>query len=251
MVPRDNAGEAALVGGLDVIPVGTVRELAAFLGGDGPPAAERLDARDWLAADPPEGEDFAQLRGHRALKHALEVAAAGNHNVLMMGPPGSGKSMAARRLPSIMPPLSFGDALEVTRIHSVAGVLGPAPLVQRRPFRAPHHSISAAGSRRRWRAAVPGRGQPRAARRAVPRRAVGVRAARARGAAPTARGGLRAGHAGAAHGQLSGSVPARRRNQSVSVRIPGRPAASNAAATRRSRPATGRASAGRCWTGST
>ncbi len=145
VVPSDNAGEAALVGGLDVVPVGTVRELAAFLGGDGPPVAERLDARDWLATDPPEGEDFAQLRGHRALKHALEVAAAGNHNVLMMGPPGSGKSMAARRLPSIMPPLSFGDALEVTRIHSVAGVLGPAPLVQRRPFRAPHHSISAPG----------------------------------------------------------------------------------------------------------
>jgi len=145
VVPPDNAGEAALVGGLDVVPVGTVRELAAFLAGDGPPVAERLDARDWLAADPPEGEDFAQLRGHRALKHALEVAAAGNHNVLMMGPPGSGKSMAARRLPSIMPPLSFGDALEVTRIHSVAGVLGPAPLVQRRPFRAPHHSISAPG----------------------------------------------------------------------------------------------------------
>jgi magnesium chelatase family protein len=145
VVPTDSACEAALVGTLEVVPVGTVRELAAFLAGEGPPAAERLDPREWLAAEPDEGEDFAQLRGHRALKRALEVAAAGGHNVLMMGPPGSGKSMAARRVPSIMPPLELDDALEVTRIHSVAGVLGAAPLVQRRPFRAPHHSISAAG----------------------------------------------------------------------------------------------------------
>ena len=145
VVPRESAPEAALVVGVEVVPVGTLSELAAFLAGEGPAAAERLDAREWLAAEPAEAEDFAQLRGHRALKHALEVAAAGGHNVLMMGPPGSGKSMAARRLPSIMPPLPLADALEVTRIHSVAGVLGAAPLVQRRPFRAPHHSISAAG----------------------------------------------------------------------------------------------------------
>jgi magnesium chelatase family protein len=145
VVPRESAREAALVGDMEVVPVATVSELAAFLAGEGPPAAERVDPRRWLATEPPQGEDFAQVRGHRALKHALEVAAAGGHNVLMMGPPGSGKSMAARRLPSIMPPLTLPEALEVTRIHSVAGVLGGAPLVQRRPFRAPHHSISAAG----------------------------------------------------------------------------------------------------------
>jgi magnesium chelatase family protein len=145
VVPPESAREAALVDGLEVIPVGTVRELAGFLAGEGPAAAERLDPAEWLQIEPDVDEDFAQLRGHRALKRALEVAAAGGHNVLLMGPPGSGKSMAAKRLPSIMPPLDPDDALEVTRIHSVAGVLGAAPLVERRPFRAPHHSISSAG----------------------------------------------------------------------------------------------------------
>jgi len=145
VVPRDSASEASLIGGLEIVPVASVSELAAFLAGEGPAPAAPLDAGEWLAAEPPHGEDFAQVRGHRALKHALEVAAAGGHNVLMMGPPGSGKSMAARRLPSIMPPLRLAEAIEVTRIHSVAGVLGAAPLVRRRPFRAPHHSISAAG----------------------------------------------------------------------------------------------------------
>ena len=95
---------------------------------------------------PRSGEDdFRQLRGHHALRRALEVAAAGGHNLLMVGPPGSGKSMAARRLPSILPPLTLDEALAVTRVHSVAGVLGADPIARTRPFRAPHHSISAAG----------------------------------------------------------------------------------------------------------
>jgi magnesium chelatase family protein len=145
VVPARSAHEAALVGGLEVVPVRSVRELAAFLAGEPLPPLERLDPAEWLRAAPDGEEDFAQLRGHRTLKRALEVAAAGNHNVLMMGPPGSGKSMAARRLRSIMPPLDLEDALEATRVHSVAGVLGASPLLQTRPFRAPHHSISAAG----------------------------------------------------------------------------------------------------------
>ena len=130
VVPRESAAEASLIGGLAVVPVASVGELAAFLAGEGPPAAP-LDAGEWLAADPPHGEDFAQVRGHRALKHALEVAAAGGHNVLMMGPPGSGKSMAARRLPSIMPPLRLAEAIEVTASTAWRAFSAPAPLVRR------------------------------------------------------------------------------------------------------------------------
>src|SRR5439155_16659291 len=104
-----------------------------------------VDAAAILSRPPPDGLDLAQVRGHHALKRALEIAAAGGHNMMLVGPPGSGKSMAARRLPSIMPPLTLAEALDVTRVHSVAGLLGGEPLVARRPFRAPHHTISSAG----------------------------------------------------------------------------------------------------------
>ena len=209
---------------LDVVPVGTLRELAAFLAGDGAARGRAVDAARLAGGRPCEGEDFAQVRGHHALKRALEVAAAGGHNVLMMGPPGSGKSMAARRLPSILPPLQLrrgagGDA----RAQRRRACSAPSRSSRARPFRAPHHSISAAGAGGRRRPAGAGRGEPRPARRAVPGRAVGVLAARARGAAPAARGGLRAHHAGAAHGRFPGALPARGRNQPVSVRAPGRP----------------------------
>jgi magnesium chelatase family protein len=145
VVPEACAGEASLPGGIEVIAVDSVRTLASFLGGGERPRHVAIDPETLLARASQDDVDFAQLRGHHALKRALEIAAAGGHNLLMTGPPGSGKSMAARRLPSIMPPLTVPEALEVTRVHSAAGLLGADPLVAQRPFRAPHHTISSAG----------------------------------------------------------------------------------------------------------
>jgi magnesium chelatase family protein len=145
VVPRANAAEAALIDGLEVAPIETLLELVRFLAGELPATAPAVDAEALLAMPHDGEEDFAQLRGHPVVRRALEVAAAGAHNVFMVGPPGSGKSMAARRLPSILPPLTLDEALAVTRVHSVAGVLGSEPIARTRPFRAPHHSISPAG----------------------------------------------------------------------------------------------------------
>jgi magnesium chelatase family protein len=145
VVPGASAAEAALVNGIEVIPVESLVELARFLAGQAAPTAASVDTAALLAEPARTNDDFAEVRGHRAVKRALEVAAAGGHNVLMVGPPGSGKSMVARRLPSILPPLTLEEALEVTRVHSVAGVLGQEPLARSRPFRAPHHSVSAPG----------------------------------------------------------------------------------------------------------
>jgi len=145
VLPRANAPEASLVADVDPIGVETLVELARFMAGEWRPPAVELDAGATLSAEPETENDLVEVRGHHALKRALEVAAAGGHNVLMVGPPGSGKSMVARRLPSVMPPLTLSEALEVTRVHSVAGLLDGEALVARRPFRAPHHSISSAG----------------------------------------------------------------------------------------------------------
>ncbi len=145
LVPHANAAEAGLVDGVDVAPIETLLGLVRFLSGAQAPGVPAVDAASLLAVPARPDEDFRQVRGHHALRRALEVAAAGGHNVLMVGPPGSGKSMAARRLPSILPPLSLDEALAVTRIHSVAGTLGADPIARARPFRAPHHSISSAG----------------------------------------------------------------------------------------------------------
>jgi magnesium chelatase family protein len=145
VLPRANAQEAALVSGLDVLGVESVAELARFAAGDWRPAPVTVDPEGALAALPSDDLDLAQVRGHHALKRALAVAAAGGHHLLMLGPPGSGKSMLARRMTTIMPPPTLAEALETTRVHSVAGLLGDASLVARRPFRAPHHSVSSAG----------------------------------------------------------------------------------------------------------
>jgi magnesium chelatase family protein len=147
VVPRGNAAEATLVRGVEILGPATLRAAVDLLEGRTEPSPVRLDVHALLASgEGARGPDLAEVRGQGAARRALEVAAAGGHSMLMLGPPGGGKTMLARRLPGILPPLALDEAIEVTRIHSVAGLLDPGcPLVTRRPFRAPHHTISAAG----------------------------------------------------------------------------------------------------------
>ena len=144
IVPQDNACEAAVVEGIDVIGVASLSETVAFLRGEVSIAPTRTaPLADFAAAANRYAEDFSDVRGQAAVKRALEIAAAGGHNILMIGPPGSGKTMLARRLPSILPPLTVEEALETTKIHSVAGKIGAHHgLLTERPFRAPHHLTS-------------------------------------------------------------------------------------------------------------
>lgn len=140
VVPAANGPEAALVDDLDVVPVASLTELVAMLrGAERPPRPKQLPV-----ARAANGPDLADLRGQGMLRRSLELAAAGGHSLMMIGPPGAGKSLAARRIPSIMPPLASEEALEVARIASACGRLG-ATVEGGRPFRAPHHTISAAG----------------------------------------------------------------------------------------------------------
>ena len=143
-VPAENASEAAAVAGMTVYPLTDMQALVAHLNGQTPILPVSVAPTDFNDASLEAALDFADVRGQTMAKRALEIAAAGGHNVLLIGPPGTGKSMLAKRLPTILPPLTFEEAIETTKIHSVAGTLPEGKsLLAARPFRAPHHTMSA------------------------------------------------------------------------------------------------------------
>ncbi len=145
-VPRDNVKEAAVVSGIEVFGVESLCELAQFFTGQIALTPESVSVQELFGPNEKYKYDFAEVKGQLYVKRALEIAAAGGHNMLMIGPPGSGKTMIAQRIPTILPDMSFEESLEVTKVHSIAGALSEnSPIITERPFRHPHHTISSIG----------------------------------------------------------------------------------------------------------